>query len=213
MLLVFVIGLAMRVVTQLSALRRQLFRQSSPGARWFASSGAMPKLLPASLPELRACFVEQKPLRMTEAGVADCAISARFDAISKEALDKLARESDSAVETVLSDKWFEAYSPVSADDTVYVGLRAQIVDAGVGLFEHHFVAWSRAQAKATAHGGVAIACRCHGMPVPIPDRWVYRMEVDFGDSWASVKILEFRRAVGLPSNFGLASGGIDDELL
>ena len=42
-----------------------------------------------------------------------------------------------------------------------------------------------------------LAIAVDGRPAALPKRWVYNLEVEFGDCWASCSILEFRRATGL----------------
>ena len=68
---------------------------------------------------------------------------------------------------------------------------------------HRYIAWSKNQGRVAAQGGAIIQCmRDHAHACPIPKSWNYRIEVDFGECWASVKILEFKRETGqlMPGN-------------
>ena len=40
----------------------------------------------------------------------------------------------------------------------------------------------------------------------------HRMEVDYGECWASLKILEFRQEQGMPSHLGTPSIDVDNDL-
>lgn len=168
----------------------------------------------SSLPELRACFVEQLPVR-----VADIAASDReelfgtcFRSMATKSLDDLMAEHRDDSQPVFSDEWREIYTPVSNDDTLLLGLRANVRydKVATGRFEHRYIAWSKAQGCVAAQGGATVMCARDGGSVPIPAKWVYRMEVEFGDTWAAVQILEFRREAGLGSHLGTVD--IDSDL-
>ena len=158
-----------------------------------------------SLPELRACFREQAPVRASDRGAPIDADAFRmwFGTVCMDALDAVDRdaEGDDAVLPTINDQWIETFDPqVASDDTLLIGLRADMSydDVSEGRFEHRYVAWSKAEGRVAAHGGATIqAIAVDGRPAALPKRWVYNLEVEFGDCWASCSILEFRRATGL----------------
>jgi hypothetical protein len=174
--------------------------------------------LGSSLPELRACFVEQPPCRISERFGRqfddELVYRTLFERLHNDALgDLTAYHAAERLVPTASDWWAEFYAPVDVDDTLLLGLRADVKYDRVcdGVFEHRYIAWSKAKGKVVAQGGAQIGCQGDGgEPAAIPPEWVYRMEVDYGDAWASLKILEFRREAGLGSHLG--SAGIEDDL-
>jgi len=200
-------------------------------ATWGRDAHAVPPettgILPTTLPELRACFVQQHPsvrgVDLAEELGTEQLSSAYyhrfFERLRTETLGILALEDGSAeIRPRVSGRWCEpliAPRPIAMDDTLFLGLRAEVDNASVekGIFVHRYIAWSKAQGRVAAQGGATITCEGldSGEPVRIPDRWIYRMEVDYGDAWASVKILEFRRGMGLPSHLG-ARDLLEDDL-
>jgi len=133
-----------------------------------------------------------------------------FSALGAEALDRLTvgggRHEVGTVPTE-SQQWCELFGkqPVAADDTLVLGFRADVSysDATAhGRFTQTFIAWSKLQAHTVAMGGVTITCERDGECAPVPEKWISRMELDFGEMWASAKILSFRRGVGLPTRAG-----------
>lgn len=141
-----------------------------------------------------------------------------FDDLCADELNVLPRKTAEieAIRAMPDDKWCESFGPVAMDDTMLLGVRAEIDSsmAKRGIFVHRYIAWSKAQQRVAAHGGATIRCESlDGEPVNIPDGWVYRMEVDYGDAWAAQKILEFRREAGLPNHMmGRTGLEIDDDL-
>ena len=45
-------------------------------------------------------------------------------------------------------------------------------------------------------------CELDGVNVLVPEAWRDRIELDFGEAWASMRILNFRRGAGLPTRAG-----------
>ena len=175
--------------------------------------------LHASLPEVRACFVEALPVRVSqrfskgELDDHDGVYQSLFETLRNDQLAELTAYSNPEVVPSPGDRWCEYYLPVAPDDTLFVGLRADVKydRAEEGVFEHRYIAWSKASDQVAAQGGATIRCtRDAGDACAIPPRWVHRMEVDYGEAWASVKILEFRREAGLGSNFG--TNALEDDL-
>ena len=162
-------------------------------------------LLPTTLPEMRATYQETLPQRVSELEVSDAGVNydRLFSRLRDDALRMLSNEPDEGVRTLISDAWVESYfdpvdPPIDAADTLFLGLRADVKYDRVadGVFEHRYIAWSKAQGRAIAQGGAVVSCERDGVAAAIPERWVYRMEVDFGDAWAANQIIEFRRATG-----------------
>ena len=128
----------------------------------------------SSLPELRACFLEQRPIR-----VADLQRESRWhskrgqqhlwrvflDAIGRHALNELANECDEAQPTLSLD-WSEVYTELSQCDTLLLGLRAIIRYEAVpsSRFEHRYIAWSKEQRRVAAQGGATILCGAQWRP-------------------------------------------------
>ena len=142
-----------------------------------------------------------------------------FDTICDRTLQDLPRTSAAVegIKPIPGNKWCETLGSVSVsmDDTLLLGVRAEIDSTSVehGRFVHHYIAWSKAQQRVAAHGGVVVSCEdLDGRSVRIPDAWVYQMEVAFGDAWAACKILEFRRAAGLPNHMMGHTLSPDDDL-
>jgi hypothetical protein len=212
----------------LTAARRS---GSQSRQRCAAASGPPPDdslNLPSSLPELRACYQEQMPMAAMDVAatlgadpdakfINSTFFHSCFDAICDRTLEDLPRTT-SAVESIRStpgDKWCKTFGSIAMDDTLLLGVRAEIDSKMVehGRFVHHYIAWSKAQQRVAAHGGVIVSCEdLDGRSVRIPDAWVYQMEVAFGDAWAACKILEFRRAAGLPNHMLGHTLSADDDL-
>lgn len=193
-----------------------------------AINGTAPRIrLPGSLAELRALFLETRLHRGAADGSAT--YERRFSELAAESLGTLPRAGDAAaVQPVLRGLWVERYdsavdaraqpSKDDADDTLIVGLRAELRydDVPTGTFGHRYVAWSKRRDVAVAQGGATITCERGGEAAPVPDGWIHRLEVDHGDSWAAVKIIEFRTGAGLASDGGPAQrlqlDGFDEDL-
>jgi len=162
--------------------------------------------LPNTLPEMRACFQEAKRIEVASLGGANLVnhsfFEMSFGSVCDQALARLAKED---VVVANSNRWQELYgAPVNSHDTLLLGIRACIITAApVGEFRHRYIAWSKVQQRAVAQGGLTIHCEgIDGHRVPLPTRWVNRMELDFGETWASTQIVEFRRGTGLPTRVG-----------
>ena len=175
--------------------------------------------VPETLPELRACFQEQRPVRVSD-------ITPRwpgmyqqlFASIGAEALEALEGE-DQTARGVIGARWLElhdaAVNTLAVDDSLVLGLRADLrYEDDNGTFQHRYIAWSKAQQRTLAQGGATITCMRDGEATRVPKSWVYRLEVDHGDHWASMKIIEFRRGMGLRTDGSHAHqlDGIDEDL-
>ena len=83
-----------------------------------------------------------------------------------------------------------------------VGARCERDSSATDQFKHEFIAWSKLQGQPVAMGGLTMACERDGERVIVPESWMSRMELDYGDAWASLRIIAFRRGVGLPTRVG-----------
>ena len=116
---------------------------------------------PAS--ELRACFRAAGRVRGSARGAPIDAAAFRlwFGTVCMDALDAVDRdaEGDDAVLPTINDQWIETFDPpVASDDTLLIGLRADMSydDVSEGRFEHRYFAWSKAEGRVAAHGGATI---------------------------------------------------------
>lgn len=184
-------------------------------SRRFFSTPTPRRPLPETLPELRATFNEQAPVRVSKLGSVDHATyDELFRSVCQEALDSLTSE-DHVTRAVVDSRWIEIYNPmIESDDTILLGLRANLRydEVAHGTFEHSYIAWSKAQKRTLAQGGASISCERDSVRTPVPESWVYRLEVDHGDNWASVQILEFRRAMGLGNDGSQPQQHVLDDL-